>query len=374
MNEELGSLMQKSPRQFSRWRKGHPGVDADLTGITLEGADLRGLFLEGVDFSDAKLARADLSGARIGSALFGGTDLTGACLRRIAAKGTNFGKTNLTQADLSGGDLVGANFWCACMVGADLSGANLGVAGLVEADLSQACLRRTRMIGARLERAIFEKADLTGADLSQANLERAVLKGANLQNTLLTGSFIYAAEFEGASLDTAVLDGVHREPLDRLVADEIVSLPVQKRSFAFRNTISVAVIGLLLLLMVPFWRPLVDEKGLAVNDLMASYLFYLDGTANAVMGNRSAAILGFKRAVQHRPGMAGAHLQLAESYEMQGERDLVIKEVKLYLKYVRYPREVKRLVGLIRRNTSPYEARRLLDRVEKAVGHALPPN
>jgi len=370
VDEQLGNLILQSPHRFSSWRKGNPRQPADLSGIELPGADLRGLFLEGVDFTAANLAGADLSGARISTAIFNKARMADSQLCRVLCKGGSFADADLSRADLSGGNFTGSNFWSAVMPGADLSGCDLTVAQMVGADLTRGRLARAKMKGARLERTNFTAADLTRVDFGDANLERANLAEARMGGANLKGAFVNQADFAGSSLDESAPATAHQQALDDVVNEEITYLPPtkKKKGFPYQATITFALLAIIILLLMPFWRPLFTEKNLGINDLYRSWILYYEGNEFMDNSRYELAIRSYQAAIALRPRMPEAHLGLAMAYDADGEGKLAIKEVRLYLKYESRLRKPAKLREIVQRHAGPVDAAIIEGQIRQRMG------
>jgi hypothetical protein len=101
--------------RWNAWRKSHPAVRPDLSGV-----DLSYQLLANGDFRDVDLSEANLEGATLLDADFSGANLSYADLRFANAEGarfsraylafTNFGDARLDNADFSEASLTGTYF------------------------------------------------------------------------------------------------------------------------------------------------------------------------------------------------------------------------------------------------------------------------
>lgn len=148
-------------------------IDADLSGVILDGADLSGAILTDADLSGASLADADLSRAVLRDA-----DLPKARLVAADLPDAHLIDADLLEADLRNTDLSGALLTSADLPGADLRNADLSGAVLSHADLSGAFLSDTDL----------SEADLRDANLTGATVERGLLSRVNLFDTYLAGA------------------------------------------------------------------------------------------------------------------------------------------------------------------------------------------
>jgi uncharacterized protein YjbI with pentapeptide repeats len=227
-NKKHLDILKQGVEVWNQWRKEHPGIRPNLSGIFLSSADLSGANLTEADLRNAQLKeiilnganlyRARISDASLIAAQLWGADLTEADLalsrlNRADLRGAFFGYARLTQADLSEADLRetslhGARLDEAKLNGANLSGANLNVADLTHAklkgaNLSDATLISTTLKHAYLVGAIFINADLNGADLSFAILDKANLSGASLIRATLVETML-----RDATLDQCIIYGI----------------------------------------------------------------------------------------------------------------------------------------------------------------------
>ncbi len=166
-------------------------VEKEWTGMRYDGSILTRADLDEilrkhklwVETDKREGERANLTDAYLIDANLSGVNLNGADLIRA----------NLTYANLSGANLASADLIRAILGGANLSGANLASADLSWAKLNLADLRGAKLTGAKLIAAELMVANLSGAELLNANLN-----GAELINTDLSGAFLYSADLSGA--------------------------------------------------------------------------------------------------------------------------------------------------------------------------------
>lgn len=166
-NPEHLAILNQGVEVWNKWRKEHPGHEADLAK-----ADLENLFKE-------KIANRMESPQE----------------REIFLTSKGYG------ADLSGINLAGATLW-----GARLQFVNLSGADLTDADLTRANLRYAQLISTNLTRTRFYEADLYmsnlgDATLSETNLLRASLVSANLRGAVLENCWIHGASVWGVKIN-----------------------------------------------------------------------------------------------------------------------------------------------------------------------------
>jgi uncharacterized protein YjbI with pentapeptide repeats len=196
-NPDHLSKLKEGVEEWNKWRKDHPDVVPDLSGVKLIGAKLsraflnraklsraylRGVFLNRAKLSGANLSEANLEGAQLIGAKLIGANLSGAFLKRVKLSRANLSETNLSRVDLSGAKLSEANLSRAKLIGAQLIGANLSRANLSGANLNCANLNRSYLIGANLSMADFRKANLSDADLSNTSITAAQFTDIDLSN------------------------------------------------------------------------------------------------------------------------------------------------------------------------------------------------
>ena len=127
-NQQQYYILQQGVAVWNQWRKKHPDILPDLSGIRLIKANLIRADLSRTDLSRASLSRIDLSESDLGEANLSGTILFQANLNQ-----TNLSKANLSLAFLVRSELIRAN-----LSGAKLREANLSNVDLYRADLSPA--------------------------------------------------------------------------------------------------------------------------------------------------------------------------------------------------------------------------------------------
>jgi uncharacterized protein YjbI with pentapeptide repeats len=151
--EDMLNLLKQGAGMWNQWRKEHPEIQPDLSGVDLRGAKLRM-----VDFQEVNLSGAELS------------------------------DTFLAGANLSKADLRNASLRKASLYRANLSGANLSGADLQDTFLRKANLFETTLADVKLERTDFYEANLQEAHIDEEKreeiLSRQVRSEARLQKIL----------------------------------------------------------------------------------------------------------------------------------------------------------------------------------------------
>ena len=135
--EDLLDMLKQGVGVWNQWRKEHPEVRPDLSGINLRGSQLRKVDFQGVNLNGADLSETSLAGANLSQA-----DLRNASLR----------KASLYRVDLSGADLSGAD--------------------LQDTFLRNANLFETIFTDVKLERTVFYRS------LPEANLYQEIINKA----------------------------------------------------------------------------------------------------------------------------------------------------------------------------------------------------
>jgi uncharacterized protein YjbI with pentapeptide repeats len=191
-NEGHLRILEQGVKVWNTWRREHPGIEPDLTGVNLSEAHL-----SAVDFS-----HVDLSGADIADAWFSKAVFKDANLSKVEARRANFMDADLSGAILRGATLASAFMPKVLLSTADLSGANLNLANLEDADFSGATMH-----GTLLREATLFRASLRGADLREAQFSDAKLCGVDFRGTSLEGGLLAGADLSGANLTGVVLRG-----------------------------------------------------------------------------------------------------------------------------------------------------------------------
>src|SRR5256886_7564935 len=114
-NQQHYSILNHGVSLWNLWRKEHPDILPDLSGLILIKANLNRANLSRADLNRASLSRIDLIESNLSEA-----NLSGAILYRA-----NLNQTNLSKADLSLAFLVRSEPIRANLRGASLKGANL---------------------------------------------------------------------------------------------------------------------------------------------------------------------------------------------------------------------------------------------------------
>lgn len=192
-NPEHLKILKQGVEAWNGWRKNHPSVRPDLTGVNLSGEELYGIDLINSSLLSSDLSHADLRGADISASNIQNSNLRGAKLNNV-----NFHRSRLTNADLSSSKVNRG-----IISHADLRGANFTNAYLTRCDLSSSILRGAILKGTDLGRSDLRNADFAGANLTRANLNKSSLRGAVLANTILERAHVYSADFRHTDLTDA---------------------------------------------------------------------------------------------------------------------------------------------------------------------------
>ena len=197
---------------LSRYQRGEPLSNLDLSGLDLSGGTLTGADLSGSNLERTILAGADLSGADLQNAMVTDADLNSCHLVGAKLAGVSAVRTHLNAADLTGADMTGAE-----LAGADMTAARLDRADLTGADLSGAKLKGAQgrnmiaagaiMAEACLDEGDFSEADFTSADLDSSSVVKTVFKSCRLKGVSWTGVQGQGADFENADLTGARTNG-----------------------------------------------------------------------------------------------------------------------------------------------------------------------
>ncbi|ADU34790.1 DUF2169 family type VI secretion system accessory protein [Variovorax paradoxus] len=152
--------------------------DANFIECDLRGCDLRAAHMARATFVQCRLDGVHASGVQAEGVVFvEGCSLVGADLGHAAMGSANFGGMDLSQVSLVGSMLDGAN-----LIGTRLARSDWRLASAKGVLLCKADLAHARMAGANFSNAVLQHADLRGADLRQSNLF-----GADLARVRLSG-------------------------------------------------------------------------------------------------------------------------------------------------------------------------------------------
>jgi hypothetical protein len=174
---------------WNKWRKSHPDVVPDLSGIRCAETDL----------PNVNFARVNLDGSWLRSSRLPGAILTEASLVRADFVGTQLGGANLTRSDFSRGEIAGSYLYSANLeetklVGTNIAGVNFNRATLAGADLSGAIALSTVFANLDLSRvkglpAVEHRGPSTiGIDTlykSRGSIPDAFLRGAGVPDSLI---------------------------------------------------------------------------------------------------------------------------------------------------------------------------------------------
>lgn len=160
--------LSKGAELWNQFRRRHPDLIPDLSGVKLPQVDLGG-----ADLSKANLREAELGGW-FSHASFVNADLTHAVFE---------------DSEFAFADLRNANLCRACLASSRFNYANLGAANLIAADLRGAS---------------FREADLSFADLSHADLSTAIFIDTNMEGANLTASRVFGISAWNVRLERAI--------------------------------------------------------------------------------------------------------------------------------------------------------------------------
>ncbi|MBW4536741.1 MAG: pentapeptide repeat-containing protein [Pleurocapsa minor HA4230-MV1] len=217
-NERHLSMLKKGARAWNSWRKKHPDVIPQLSGIclikgefdNLDGYNLdhanlagfRGVF---ISIQHASLIEANMEKAELEGGSFIGSNFSGANLKKINIQYTRFDRaifreTNLYKACILDSDFKEVSFEKACMEQivfdrVDLSGANLKQVDLESAKFTKVQLREANLNQASLKKAVFDTCSVYGSTFLETNLEDIITEKV----------FISPQGFEGITVQDLVL-------------------------------------------------------------------------------------------------------------------------------------------------------------------------
>ena len=114
-------LTEGGVEQWNRWRKDHPNLFPNLSGVDLSHHYLFEVDLSSMNLRGANLSRACLIGANLSWANLSDANLMGAYLGQADLSSANLHGANLYQANLYSANLLGASFKQANLSHVDLS-------------------------------------------------------------------------------------------------------------------------------------------------------------------------------------------------------------------------------------------------------------
>lgn len=155
----------KQGNVWNKWRREHPEIQPDLSGVDLSREDFSGIDLSRSGLQLTRLFLSNLSSADLSGADLYGTDFSGAILREA-----NLSRTNIYGTDFSGADLTATDFSNAKV--------ELAIFGYVDLSLVKG-----------LETMYHTGPSVIGIDTiyhSQGNIPEAFLKGAGVDDTFIT--------------------------------------------------------------------------------------------------------------------------------------------------------------------------------------------
>jgi hypothetical protein len=122
-NDEHVAMLKQGGAAWNAWRRDHPTVRPDFSGVDLRGVNLNPaneMGASGADLRGADFSGADLRGAGLLLANFGGADLS-----RVNLSGAEACVANFSNADLRDAVLVGAALTLAYFIGTNLENADI---------------------------------------------------------------------------------------------------------------------------------------------------------------------------------------------------------------------------------------------------------
>src|SRR5713101_6007171 len=119
-NQQQYYILKQGVAVWNQWRKAHPNVLPDLSGVSLIKANLICADFSRTDLSRASLSRIDLSESDLCE-----VNLSSAILYRANLNRTNLSGANVRGANLSKVDLYRADLMFSDLYGTDLREANL---------------------------------------------------------------------------------------------------------------------------------------------------------------------------------------------------------------------------------------------------------
>jgi uncharacterized protein YjbI with pentapeptide repeats len=184
-NPEHLAKLKEGVEAWNQWRREHPRVRPDLSGVDLRRRVLRAANLSRAELSNADLGRTNLNGAHLVEASFSDasffmTELRGADLRLANFIRSNLRFVDLTDANLGGADLFQANISSSNLTGTDFSGAKLWHTAFTDVDLS----------GVKGLETIFHNGpsaiDIDAIYKSKGKIPHSFLRGAGVSENFIT--------------------------------------------------------------------------------------------------------------------------------------------------------------------------------------------
>jgi uncharacterized protein YjbI with pentapeptide repeats len=131
-NPEHLAILKQGVKAWNAWRREHPELIPDLTGIdTVEGQ------FASLDFAGIDLSRANASSGRLVRLFLYDANLSNANLRHTYFGLSDLRWANLQRAELMGADFTSADISFACLAHADVTDAEMGWTILGSLDLSE---------------------------------------------------------------------------------------------------------------------------------------------------------------------------------------------------------------------------------------------
>ena len=198
------------------------GVHAErarFTGANLKAARLSKGDFTGADFKKAELEDVETMEIIVAGAIFAGAHMPGVKFIESAISGAKFPEADLTSSAFIKCEIKDADFSRAVMAGVTFADVQLTNVSFDQADLSKACFAATkpekagmtnvRFRGAILKQSNFQNIIMPGTDLQNADLENSNFLGADLTSANLSRAHAPSALFKKARLEGARLDHIN---------------------------------------------------------------------------------------------------------------------------------------------------------------------
>jgi hypothetical protein len=179
-NPEHVDILRQGVEIWNEWRKEHPEVEPNLSGVEFSSADLSRANLINTDLHEAKLIRTNLYKADLFCAHLGGAYLAGANLTKARVVAVIF-----EVADLEGAILRGTNLYAAHFIQTNLMGTDLGKASLGRTLFADVDLRQVKGLES-IEHRGPSSVDIHTLLRSEGQIPKIFLKGIEAPDTFIT--------------------------------------------------------------------------------------------------------------------------------------------------------------------------------------------
>jgi len=225
-NQEHIEILKKGAKRWNDWRKAHPSVKPQLSGINFApqvvGDRIHGMSLKGFNLAEAELKGVQLHYATLQGLRLDSANLRESLIMQANVKNCSFSGANLTQVCFLGTSIAGCKFDRSDMLHSHLMMVNIVDTTFVETsmeyvNLFAASVQRTKLASANLSETYCNGSTFTGCDLSGSNLQSASFVKSKLLSCNITGALVYGVNAWDVAIsdDTTQLDLVVTEERER---------------------------------------------------------------------------------------------------------------------------------------------------------------